>query len=256
MNFDIDQLPITDDLDVSLDATDYVDVQPQLPLAAGNFGFRIKTFDLRRKYQGKVGADGQVEVDLQDGKYPSITLQMLEVVEPAESARGVALYQDVRTKPRVRKDFTSGGSALVSDLSDLIRSADSTASFTGLKEGIALLASLVAQGAIFYAKFDWTARDANATREALDDLKARANENGEDLKSTAIQTATKEIYKKFTKRGQGKFRNANGGFVPFLISTEGEQIAARTEIVMDGFISQVNLDKVKLGPKFATAKAA
>jgi hypothetical protein len=189
---------------------------------------------------------------LQDGKYPVITLQMIAIADAgAETAmvnRPVALYQDIYTKPFTRTDRVTQQEVMANALGDLVRSADPSASFSGLKEGLSLLQSLAAQGAVFYGKFDWIAKDSKASREAVTALEARAQANGEDLNSTAVRTARNEIYKKFTKRGMKAFKNEAGQYVPFMESSAGDQIQARVEITRDGFIPQSQLDKVKLGP--------
>lgn len=243
--FNIDDVQILDDLDVSVDQNDYVERQEPLPLTKGKYGVRIKSFDLRRVRDSE-------ELQLQDGKYPIITLQMLEIAdagtETAMVGRQVALYQDIYTKPFERQDRASGGTVLVNSLGDLVRSADPSASFSGLKEGISLLQSLVAQGAVFYFDMDWIARDNGASREAIEELETRANQNGEDLNSAAVRAARNEVYKKFTRRGMKNFKNEAGVIVPFILSTTGDEIPARVEIVRNGFIPQSQLGKVKLGP--------
>ena len=248
MSFDIDQLGLVDDMDVAVNASEYVPAAAPMPLAAGIYGFRVVP---ENGYAIRAKSNDEPDVpQLQDGKYISITLKMIEIVDPVESKRVVALYQDIRTKPRPRTNFEAGTQILVNDLGDLIRSADPSASFSGMVEGYKLFQALVAQGAIFHAKFDWTARDADAINAELDRISERARMNGEDEKSTAIQTARKAVYKKFTKRGQAKFKNAKGQFVPFLTAQDGTKVDVRVEIPMDGFIDANDLDKVVLGPKF------
>jgi hypothetical protein len=246
MSFNIDDVQILDDLDVSVDQNDYVERQEPLPLTKGNYGVRIKSFDLRKLRDSE-------ELQLQDGKYPIIVLQMVEIADAGQETnmvgRPVALYQDIRTKPFTRTDNTTGETSQANALGDLVRSADPSASFTGLKEGLALLQSLVAQGAVFYAPFDWEARDSSAAREAIEELESRARQNGEDVHGSAVRTARSAIYKKFTRKGMKNFKNDKGVIVPFITSTTGDPIAARVVIdVMKGFIPQSQLDKVKLGP--------
>lgn len=242
MSFNIDNLQLVDDLDVSLDANDYVDPKPPAPIDAGNYGFRIKSMQLRKKRDSE-------ELELQDGKYPIITIEMVEVVEPQENARPVALYQDFRTKPFERTDYSTGTKKMASALNDLIRSADATVSYNGLTEGLKTFEGLVASGAIFYARFDWTATDVEAAKEAVAEIETAATQAGQDLKSPEVRKAVNDVWKKFRTKGQSKFRNKAGVVVPFIDAADGSTIPARVEIPMDGFISQNELERVKLGPK-------
>jgi len=245
MSFNIDDLQILDDLDVSVDQDDYVERQEPLPLPKGNYGFRIKTLDLKKEF-------GKDTILLQDGKYPVIVIQMIEIAdagsETAMVGRGVPLYQDVYTKPFPRTDRASGAETMVNSLGDLVRSADPSASFSGVKEGYKLLQSLASQGAVFYAPFDWVAKDGKAARENVEALENMARKNGEDLNSTAVRKARNEIYGKFTRRGMKSFKNEAGTIVPFIEGTSGEAIQARVEIPRASFYPQSQLDKIKLGP--------
>jgi hypothetical protein len=248
----IDDLNLVDDLDVSVDQDSYVEQQAPLPIAAGRYGFRIVDWDLARDRKGQPDANGQLPVLKQDGKYPIITLKKVEVVYPAENARPVFLYHDVRTKPFSRTDRKTGQDVQVNNLGDLLRSADATASFSGLNEGLNLLKSMTAQGAIFHARLDWIAKDFAAIKAGVEEIKATATASGQSLDSKPVKDAINQVYKTYTRQGMNKFKNAEGVIVPFMPSAvEGEDdIPVRVEIPMSGFIpaSQVAAGQVKFGP--------
>lgn len=235
--FDIDGIDAQDDLGVALDPATYQDAQPSMPIFRGIYGSLLKDFDLvRDKDTG--------DIIFRDG-YPTLLLRQVEVVDGVERPRPVYLYQRINIKPRERKNFTTGETSRVSDLADLIRSADATATFSGWKEALGVLQSLVAQGQKFYHKLDWEASDRDAIKEKVDAIKADAD----DEFSAETKKAVAEVYKAHTRRGQSKFKAANGkGYVPFMDAEDGSRIDARVVIPMDGFISQATLDKVKIGP--------
>lgn len=236
--FDIDGIDVQDDLGVELNPETYQDAQPQMPLFKGIYGFRIKDMDLNRDKDGNV--------IFNDG-YPSVSVKQIEVVEGLEKPRIVYLGrfgQRVNIKPRKR--FGAKNDApLASELADLIRSGDGSASFSGWKEALSVLQSLVAQGTVFYSKLDWEAADSKAIKAQVEAIK----ENAEDVNSKETRDAVNTVYKTLTRRGQTKFKAADGnGYVPFIVGEDGEQIDARVVVPMDGFISQQNRDKVKIGP--------
>lgn len=237
--FDLKGQVFTDDLDVALDAATYADPQQPAPIDEGAYGFTIDptTLELVTDKEGKLVLD--------DGKYPIVSIGMVEVVDPQESKRKVPLYQRFRTKPFDRFDYESRSNVVVNALSDLIRSADASVSYRGIEEGLNTLMSLVAQNAVFHARLRWSATDVEAAKEEAEAIRAAA----EDPKSDETRKAVNAVWKKYRVQGQRKF---NGK--PFIISKDGDQIPARVEVPMDGFIPVSQLDKVVLGPK--TRKAA
>ena len=242
--FNIDDIPVADDLSVAVDPETYKDVQPPMPITRGAYGVRIDPDTCNLVRYGE-NHDKAGELVLQDGLYPLLQVGMLEVVEGVETARKLPLFQTIRIKPRLRKDFNGGEDQQVSDLGELIRSGDATAKFSGWKEGLAILQSLIAQGTVFYFKLDWEAVDQKAIREEVEELKT----SSEDPRDAETRKAINQVYKTYTRRGQSKFKAANGdGYVPFMDGKDGSRIAARTVVPMDGFISQAQLSKVNLGP--------
>lgn len=227
--------PFADDLDVQLDASTYVAPALPQPIDDGRYGFRIDpgTMSLRTDKDGKV--------IYQDDKYPIVTIGKVEVVEGVERPRTQNLYQDVRTKPFTRRDPVTGDNVPASALADLILSADPTASFRGVEEGLRVLQGLVAQSAVFHARLRWTATDVKAAKAEADAIKA----NADDPTSDETRKAVNEVWKKYRVQGQ---KNFNGK--PYIDAADGDSIDARVEIPMDGFIAAADLSRVKLGPTF------
>lgn len=227
--FDIDSIDVQDDLSVALDPQTYQDAQPPMPLFRGLYGYRIKDMDLMKDKDGKL--------ILQNG-YPTLVIKQVEVVEGVERARTVYMYQRVSIKPRARQNFETGQTTQVSDLADLVRSGDASAAFSGWKEALSVLQSLVAQNNIFYGKFDWEAADREAIKEAVESIRASA----EDENAPEVKKAVNQAYKTFTRRGQSKFKAPNGsGYVPYMTGADGSKIEARVVIPMEGFVSQAQI---------------
>lgn len=242
--FNIDEIPVADDLNVAVDPETYQDVQPPMPFTRGAYGVRIDPESCSLVKYGEQHEKAG-ELVLQDGLYPLLQIGMIEVVEGVEAPRKLPLYQTIRIKPRTRKGFGGEADQLVSDLGELIRSGDATAKFSGWKEGLAILQSLIAQGTVFYFKLDWEAVDQKAIREEVEELKTAS----EDPRDAETRKAINQVYKTYTRRGQTKFKAPNGdGYVPFMEGKDGSRINARTVVPMDGFISQAQLSKVALGP--------
>lgn len=243
--FNIDALDLQDDLDVSVDQNDYAEASVPLPVPKGNYGFTIKaeTMKLRTEKDGKTPV-------LRKG-FPVLTIGMVTIVDAGNSeageklkGRAVPLYQDFSLAPFDR----DGKKANI--LGDILRSANPSASFSGVKEGLMLLEQEATSGSVFYARMDWTASDMAAASEAADQLRELAEAQGQDTDSPEVKKAVGDVYNKFRKRGMSKFKNDKGEVVPFMLSTTGEQIPVRVEVPgQSGFIPQTQLDKVSLGPQ-------
>lgn len=227
--FDIDSIDVQDDLSVALDPETYQDALPPMPLNRGVYGSRIKDMDLAKDKDGNL--------QLQNG-YPTLIIKQVEVVEGVERPRSLYLYQRVAIKPRTRTNFETNTTTQVSDLADLVRSGDSSAQFSGWKEALGVLQSLVAQNTTFYHKADWEAADRDMIKEVVDSIKASA----EDENAPEVKKAISATYKTYTRRGQSKFKAPNGnGYVPYMLAADGSKIEARVVIPMEGFISQTQI---------------
>lgn len=241
--FDIpSDVTFADDLDVSTSPDTYVDPQAPLPINDGRYGFRIEKMSLRTVSK----EDKTLRLD--DGKFPVVTLEQLEIVEPAELAgRKVMLYQDFRTKPFPRRG-ADGVERQANNVADALRSNDVNVSFNGVTEGLRLLEATAGQGGVFYGRFRWTATDIDAAKEQVNAIKTAA---GVPLTATNAQIADKTVrdainavWKKFKLQGQKKFRTPAGTYGP-LMSQGGEPIEPRTEIAE--FIPSNKVGTVKLG---------
>lgn len=177
---DIQQLDTLDVTDVQV-TDDYQDSSNPPPPAAGNYRLRLLNGEFRKDDNG--------QKKLTDGKYPTFVLEKVEIIEPVEAARQVALYADVRSKPFDRNGYPA------SNFGDLMRALDQTVRFETLGKGFERLRELLGKDTTFVVQLDWEATD-------LDLVKSRRE---------AGETDNNALYKDARVRGQKNFpKLANG----------------------------------------------
>ena len=246
---------LTDDLDVALDANEYQDRQAPLPIYAGNYAARIKKSSLKEEF-GTKGVIVLVKNAAGVPTYPVIRIEELEIVKPEEldGRRVFPGFQEFGTKPFERTDFTTNPPTKTpaNNLSDMIRSVDSSLSYRGLEAGLSLFGRLVDEGALFHVQIDWLAEDRRWIGEQVKivDAALQAGEITEEQAKTARNQAR---YKDGRQEGMKKFVvTGNGGtktLSPLWTGPSGEDIEVKA--VIKQFIPISQLDRYKLGPKKA-----
>jgi len=208
-------ITLGDDLDVAIDPETYVDQQSPAPPVAGNYNFRIKKLGVRKNKEG--------EPVLTDDRWPIYVLEMVDIVEPESLARGVGLFQDLKTKP-----FERNGVAVM-EVGDLIRAIDQSRSLRGLEAIDEALAEFVGTEATFRGYLDWSAYDSAFVKAAL----AEAGLTGQRYASMSDsdKKVASDIYKKAKLSGMKKFpKLANGRHSHIWTGPSGESIEARPRI--------------------------
>jgi hypothetical protein len=145
IKFGLNDISVSDDLDISLDNETYQDQANPAPVAKGIYGFRALELDAAR-YRG---GENKGQPIYQQG-YPLLELRMVEVVEGLGEGktRKVGLFQSVATKPFPREGKS------VSQAGDFAR-AYGLPNFNGAGEMIRLLQEAVEGRQIFYSHLDW-----------------------------------------------------------------------------------------------------
>lgn len=207
--FNLDQL--TDDLEELgiQSASEYVDPLPPRPPKSGVY--RVRPLEL----QLDTDVDGNTK--LTDGRYPTLLLRKLEIVEP-EKEQGRALYPFKRFS---LKPIQSGPRAGASAANDLLRAFDDTRTFTSGKEALQIIGEMADAGQTFRARLTWTAYDGEGAREEI------ASRGGRDA---IDQDDLREIYRKYTCRGEKNFPQVDGKAVPEWTSPTGNKCEARVDI--------------------------
>lgn len=209
MSFSIADMPVVDDLNVPYDPETYQDQANPAPPKPGNYRFQVVKAEPRVK-------DGQIV--MADGKYPTLVLQQVKIVEPSESERAFGAFTDVRYKPFPRK-MPNGASQVASDLWDLIRSYDETAPINDFIHAQELLQGFIAQNGTFLGQLGWTGYD-------------KAYVDGEFAKIGGRQNASKEVSQAIynTARKGTKDFTVNGQLQSSIIGPSGETIEAQPKI--------------------------
>lgn len=252
--FDIPaDVTFVDDVDVSLNASEYVDPAPPLPLMAGVYGVRLTEAGMKRQRDEQGNPTNQLVLKKDTNgtpKYPVIEVRKITVAAPEEVVGRVAFpYQEFSTKPTVRKDFNAGGQEYpFNHLSAILRSTDATLNYRGLDEGLQLLKTLISDGAVFYVRVDWRAEDRGWIGEQVKAILAQ-KDAGEITEADANKALIEVRYKKGRLEGVAKFKNADGILVPEWIGPSGEEIPARP--FLREFVSTLQLGKpgTKLGAR-------
>ena len=220
---------VQDDLDVSMNPDTYQDQASPAPPAVGNYRVIVKKAKQRTDKEGKVV--------LADGKFPTITLEQLEIIEPAENARLFSPFHDLRTKP-----FERFG-VLVSDVADFTRSVDAERGWSGLAEGIKLVDEYLDTNAAFTINVGWEAFDKSYLEQAMNDagLTGVPRESRTDEQKQVLNA----IYKKARVRTNA-FPKKDGRRHHVVEGPSGEMLEAKP--VITRFIPSTEAANTKLGP--------
>lgn len=214
MSFNIADLPVVDDLNVPMSAEDYVDQANPAPAKPGNYRIVINKFAPR---VDKAGA-----LVLAEDKYPTIVLEQAAIVEPVESARGIGIFADVRTKPFERKG-AQGQAVVASDLQDLLRAYDETVGFDGFEHMKQLLQSYLDGKQTFLCQITWTGYD-----KAFVDAEFEALAQTGVAKADVSKEIANAIYAK-ARKGLKDFVQ-NGVLSPTCVGPSGSLIEAKLKL--------------------------
>lgn len=210
--FGLADLQVTDDLNVAMDPETYKDAPTNVVPQPGAYTFRVLAAKARTDRDGN-----QV---LADGKYPTIVLEQLEIVEPEGDARKFNPFIDVRTKPVKRLDGFS------TDLADIIRAFDQNRGFSGLMEGLSILSEL-SQDSTFRAQIGWSAYDSTYAKA---ELAAAGLEGVKFADMTADQREVANRIYKAARKTTKDFPVSNGKRIPVTTGLSGETLEARVTI--------------------------
>lgn len=209
MSISIADLPVNDDLNVPYDPTEYADQANPAPPAPGVYRFTVVKAERKTTKEGKPV--------LTDDKYPVIVLAQVKIVEPVENERGVGVFQDIRTKPGIRKG-RQGQDVAVNDFYDLLRGFDATAGIDSLEHAAQLFNQYVDGGANFIGSLGWTAYDVDYVEEQFTKLNATTYEARKGIAkdvANAIYNKARKNTKDFVVNGrrQASILGPSGGML-------------------------------------------
>lgn len=187
--------------------------------------YRMKATVARRKDKNTN------EVVLTDGKYPTLVLQRISIVEPQEDEGSFSVFENVGSKPFKRK--ASGNRMVnVSRTVDLLRSIDVTkmSEVESFEHAPDLVEQELTAGEVFTARLGYKALDIEAAKAELQNI---ADDDYE---------AKNKVWNKYTYRTKA-FRNGNG-YNTAVTTPDGRVLQAK--LVIDAFVD--SNDSQKLGP--------
>lgn len=149
-SFNISDLPVCDDLNIPVDPDTYQDQANPAPMAPGNYRAVITKFSARKDTAGVLV--------LADGKFPTIIVEQIKIIEPVENARLVGVFSDVRFKPFERRGAT-GAAMVASELYDLLRAYDETMRIDNYEHAKELLAQYLGQELPVLLQIKWEGYD-------------------------------------------------------------------------------------------------
>lgn len=224
--FDFDLTEVDDFEDIKLeDASTYQDQTGMAPQEPGNYRFRVVEASRRKD------KDGQ---PINDNGYPQFQVSKLEIVEPEELAgRFIYPFKSYSLKP-VAGGKRQGSVPAV----DLLRGFDDTLTYSSGKEVLQLLAEQIESGKTFVASTNWTAKDSQFIKDAIEEAGGDLDGMGEEEK--------RELFKKAIFRGQKAFpKTPNGGYLPEVVGPSGDTLEARIDLTR---IYPASKEVKKMGP--------
>lgn len=210
------------DDEFNFDPSQYADQgQPILP-DPGVYTLRVTSLGPK-----KDRATGQPV--LIDGKFPVLTLNRVEIVEPEDDSAQYAVFADIGTKPFPRK-ISKGNSVGASKALDLVRAIDVnlTSDVESYEHAADVLTSALNSGATFQAKLGYKAVD----RDAI----TRATAGVTDPEKIRQAWNSNTYYTKAFKRQDGKGYNAT------VTTPDNKTLMAK--LVIDGFVPSNKQGKV------------
>lgn len=203
------------------DPTQYADQGATIMPEPGEYTLRVTSKS--RKKDRVTGAEV-----MQKDKYPVLTLNRVEIVEPEDGGTHAVFY-DVRTSPFLRKS-TGNTKVAVSPMTDLLRAIDInlSADVESFETSIDNVEAELNNGATFRAKLGFKATD-------FDNAKAQLNGVDDPDAIRAIWNAN-TYYTKAFRRQDGK------GYNTTVTTPDGKILEAK--LVIDSFVASNKHGKV------------
>jgi hypothetical protein len=216
----IENISINDDM--TMDAAEYpAQVDAFAPPAPGNYRFKVGEYDWQRDQNGNV--------QLTDGRYPTLVINDVTIVEGLDEPKKVAVYQRIRVKPFERFGRRA------SEFNDFLRAFDDTVSYGSWDEAQALMRELF-ETQTFRGQLNWTAYDKKFVEQCFNAIGGKVNASDEQSKDI-YKNARVNSYKRFPTMSNGKPSH-------IWVGPSGEAIPAKPFI--GRFIASSD-DKKKLG---------
>lgn len=207
--FSIADLPVVDDLNVPVSAEEYADQAGPSPVKPGNYRMVVTKHRVRTDKEGKLV--------LADGKYPTIVIEQVKIVEPTEAERLVGVFTDIRTKPFSRRTVT--GDKLASELQDFLRACDETTGFDGFEHMKQLLQQYFDTNTPFLGSIAWTGYDKAYVEQEFAKIGGKANGTKEVV--NAIYATARKATKDFV---------VEGALVSSILGASGETLEAQPKV--------------------------
>jgi hypothetical protein len=204
----------------------YVDQGAVALPAPGNYRFRVSS--LARRKDRNTG-----EVVMADGRWPTLVMNRIEIVEPQESAGSYAPFQEFFTKP-FQRPGGAGTKEVASNQVDIIRAIDTDAGKgLNMEELVTELENLLTSGQTFVAGIAYHATD---TDWAKAQIAANGGDSCEKEKKSEIWKAARLMTK--------DFKNPDGSYRTQAIGKSGKLLPAKLKL--SSFVPSTK--DVELGP--------
>ncbi len=203
---------------------EYVDAGATILPLPGVYRMRVTSLSRRK------GQDG-AEI-LKDGVWPTLVLNRVEIVEPIDEAGTFALFEELYTKPYLRKG--QGRELPAAKHMDLLRAIDQHAQVSDFLEGVQEVERLLRSGQTFVAQLGYRAQDSEWAKAEV------ARNGGKDAMTKEAHNAVWTAAKLSTK----DFKNPSGGYRTQTVGRSGNLFEAK--LTLTKFIPSDT--QVDLGP--------
>lgn len=204
---------------------DYVDAGATILPLPGIYRMRVTS--LGRRKDRETGAEV-----LRDG-WPTLVLNRIEIIEPLDEAGAFALFEEIGTKPYLRKG--QGRDVPASRHMDLLRAIDVDAQVSDFMEGVTEVERLLQGGATFVAPLGYKAQDTAWAKAQIEQAGGKERMDPRDYNKVwnDAKLSTKD------------FKNPNGGYRTQAMGRSGAMLDAK--LTLGKFIPSSTADAVELG---------
>lgn len=199
---------------------DYVDAGATILPLPGIY--RLRVTSLARRKDRETG-----EVILKDGKWPTLMLNRVEIVEPLDETGVFAIFEEIYTKPYLRQEKPAAKHI------DLLRAIDQHNNPGGFEEAVEEVERLLASGQTFVAQIGYKAQDSDWAKQQI-------TMNGGENCPKELRNKLYNDAKLSTK----DFKNPSGGYRTQAMGRSGKMLEAKLTITK--FIPSEQ--SVELGP--------
>jgi hypothetical protein len=189
--------------------------------------YRMRVTSLGRRKDRETGAE-----ILKDGVWPTLVLNRVEIVEPIDETGTFALFEELYTKPYLRKG--QGRELPAAKHMDLLRAIDQHAQVGDFLEGVQEVERLLSSGQTFVAQLGYRAQDTEWAKAEI------ARSGGKDAMTKEAYNAVWTAAKLSTK----DFKNPSGGYRTQTVGRSGAVLEAK--LTLTKFIPSDT--QVDLGP--------